>query len=87
MASMNISLPEELKDYVEERTRGAYSTPSEYVRDLIRQDRRQHAQERLDTLLAEGLASGKPVPAGSKFWSELRGEATARLSGRRRARK
>jgi hypothetical protein len=32
MTSMNISLPEELKEYVEERTHAGYSTPSEYVR-------------------------------------------------------
>jgi len=42
MTSMNISLPEELKEYVERRTQNGYSTPSEYVRELIRadQDRR-----------------------------------------------
>jgi len=35
MTSMNISLPEELKEYIEEQTQRGYSTPSEYVRELI----------------------------------------------------
>jgi hypothetical protein len=35
MTSMNVSLPEELKEYVEAQTKRGYSTPSEYVRELI----------------------------------------------------
>ena len=39
-SSLHVSLPDELRAYVEERTNGKsrYSTPSEYVRDLIRRD-------------------------------------------------
>ena len=47
---MNVSLPEELKEYVEAQTRGVYSTPSEYVRELIRGDQKRRAKEKLDTL-------------------------------------
>ena len=35
MTSMNISLPQELKKYIERQIKTGYSTPSEYVRDLI----------------------------------------------------
>ncbi len=48
MTSLNISLPEALKEYVEGQvTSGDWSTPSEYVRELIRQDkeRRLHGLE------------------------------------------
>jgi antitoxin ParD1/3/4 len=48
MTSLNISLPEPLKDYVEGQiASGDWSTPSEYIRELIRQDkeRRLHALE------------------------------------------
>jgi Arc/MetJ-type ribon-helix-helix transcriptional regulator len=38
MTSMNISLPQELKEYIEQQTKIGYSTPSEYVRELIRGD-------------------------------------------------
>ena len=60
MATMNISLPDAMKDWVEAQARtGRYSNASDYVRDLIRRD-----QERADTLaelqalLTQGLESG-----------------------------
>src|ERR1035438_2321984 len=45
MTSMNVSLPEELKEYVETQTRQGYSTPSEYVRELIREDQKRRARK------------------------------------------
>jgi antitoxin ParD1/3/4 len=40
MASLNISLPQPLKKYVESQVSlGDYGTPSEYVRELIRRDK------------------------------------------------
>ena len=36
MTSMNVSLPEDLKEYAEAQTKYGYSTPSEYIRELIR---------------------------------------------------
>lgn len=60
MATMNISLPNPMKDWVNTQTiDGRYANASDYVRDLIRKD-----QERLDKikrmqgLIDEGLASG-----------------------------
>jgi antitoxin ParD1/3/4 len=48
MATMNISLPDAMKQWVEGRTRtGKYSNASDYVRDLIRRD-----QERADKIAA-----------------------------------
>jgi antitoxin ParD1/3/4 len=46
--SLHVSLPEEMRAYVDLRTNGqnAYSTPEEYVRALIRKDMEQE-QERL----------------------------------------
>lgn len=84
MTSMNISLPEELKDYVETQTKSGYSTPSEYVRELIRDDRKRRAKERLDTLLLEGLDSGAPIPADARFWAELKQQARKRLAAGKR---
>jgi antitoxin ParD1/3/4 len=54
--SLNVSLPEGLKAFVKDRVaEGRYSTPSDYVRELIRSDQKRQAQERLDQLLLEGL--------------------------------
>src|ERR1017187_5874970 len=79
MTSMNISLPQELKDYIERQTKAGYSTPSEYLRELVREDQKRRAKERLDTLLLEGLDSGEALPATPAFWDELKREAFAKL--------
>jgi antitoxin ParD1/3/4 len=56
--SLNVSLPEGLKTFVKEQVAtGRYSTPSEYVRELIRSDQKRQAKEQLDRLLLEGLDS------------------------------
>ena len=62
MATMNVSLPDPMKSWVEERTSdGRYSNVSDYVRDLIRRDQARHeAIRELQALLDEGLASGEP---------------------------
>jgi antitoxin ParD1/3/4 len=86
MTSMNISLPEELRQYVEAQTKSGYSTPSEYVRELIRKDQRRQAQQRLEELLLEGLNSGGPVVADEKFWSDLKAGALAQMESRRKSR-
>ncbi len=87
MTSMNVSLPEELKEYVEARTKSGYSTPSEYVRELIREDQKRRAKAKLDALLLEGLKSGKPIPMDAKFWAELKQEALNKLASRRQVRR
>lgn len=78
--TMNISLPAVLRDYVAERVAGgAYSSASEYVRELIRTDRaRQQGQARLEELLVEGIASGPAVDWTDDDWTALR----ARVAGR-----
>lgn len=62
MATMNVSLPDPMKSWVEDRTRGGrYSNVSDYVRDLIRQDQqRQQTIAEIQGLIDEGLASGHP---------------------------
>ncbi|WP_027246074.1 type II toxin-antitoxin system ParD family antitoxin [Leisingera daeponensis] len=60
MATMNVSLPDQMKDWVEERARtGTYANSSDYVRDLIRRDQaRAAAIAELQTAIDAGLASG-----------------------------
>ena len=61
---MNVSLPDPMKSWVEERTRdGRYSNVSDYVRDLIRRDQaRQQAVTEIQALVEEGLESGEAQP-------------------------
>lgn len=56
MTSLNISLPEALKEYVEGQVAsGNWGTPSEYVRELIRQDK----ERRLGALEQDLIAAAK----------------------------
>jgi len=87
MTSLNVSLPQQLKDYVEQHTRAGCSTPSEYVRELIREDQERRSRERLDSLLVDGLNSGEPLSAGPVFWDELKQDALAKLRKRSKMKK
>jgi antitoxin ParD1/3/4 len=60
MATMNVSLPETMKAWVEAQTRsGRYSNASDYVRDLVRRDQ-ERAQKiaELQALISAGIDSG-----------------------------
>jgi antitoxin ParD1/3/4 len=70
MATMNISLPESLKEFVDVQVAGrGYGTSSEYVRELIRKDQ---DREHLRNLLLEGAASPLEGPADEIFFAALR---------------
>jgi len=60
MATMNVSLPKQMKEWVEQRSsNGQYANASDYIRDLIREDQaRREATAELQALIDEGLESG-----------------------------
>jgi antitoxin ParD1/3/4 len=69
--TINISLPAALGRFVRQRMAGkGFENTSEYFRQLIREDQRRAEDERLESLLLEGLASGKPEPATDQWWEE-----------------
>ena len=87
LASLNISLPQSLKDYVEAQVKeGGYSTPSEYVRQLVRQDQKQRAEQKLEALLLEGLNSGEPIEITPEYWERKRRQLVERHSKKTAAR-
>lgn len=58
MTTVTISLPESLKVFIETQiARGGFGTVSEYLCVLIRDDRYRKEQEKLETMLLEGLRS------------------------------
>ena len=68
---MNISLPDALRFYVDDRVaRGDYGTSSEYVRDLIRKDQ---GRRQLRDLLLDGAASPPTTAADQVYFDGLRG--------------
>ena len=70
MSTINISLPEALRDFVDNQVdaRG-YASSSEYIRELIRRDQdHQHLRQ----LLLDGAASGQAVTADQDYFDRLR---------------
>ena len=74
MATMNVSLPDPMRDWVEAQIEGGqYANASDYIRDLIRHDQRR--AQALETAIAEGLESGR----SSRQADDIMAEAKARL--------
>jgi antitoxin ParD1/3/4 len=81
MKSINISLPDSMRAYVEEVVaKEGYSTLSEYFRELVRQDQKRKATERLETLLLEGLESGTATAIAPQDWQDIRSAVRERLA-------
>lgn len=81
MTTMNVSLPDTLKDFVDHQVQErGYSTSSEYVRDLIRNDQVRQAEQRLAALLLEGLESGPAIPVDKSYWANKRAALKQRHS-------
>jgi antitoxin ParD1/3/4 len=82
MSTMNISLPEALKAFVDEQvSERGYGTSSEYVRELIRKDQ---DRLRLRNLLLEGAASAPAAPADTAYFDRLRERVRGRAKPRAR---
>jgi antitoxin ParD1/3/4 len=75
MATLNISLPEGMKVFVESQVRKgeSYTSASDYVRALIREDQKRKAEEK-EALLLEGLGSGEPIEANAAWWKKKKEE-------------
>ncbi|MGU8077240.1 type II toxin-antitoxin system ParD family antitoxin [Burkholderia pyrrocinia] len=70
MSTMNISLPDSLKDYVDEQVgECGYGTSSEYVRELIRKDQ---DRKRLRAMILQGAASGLADSVDADYFESLR---------------
>ena len=70
MSTMNISLPDSLKAFVDEQVRQrGYGTSSEYVRELIRRDQ---DRLRLRELLLAGASSAPTAPVNEAYFDRLR---------------
>ena len=79
MATMNVSLPKPLKDWVDAQARsGRYGSASDYVRDLIRRDQeRAAAVAELQDRVTEGLESGVSDRTPDDVLAEARARAKA----------
>ena len=70
MSTMNISLPDSLKAYVDDQVVGrGFGTSSEFVRNLIRKDQ---DRQNLRALLLDGAGSAPAEPADKAYFDSLR---------------
>ena len=75
MSTMNISLPDSLRAFVDEQVHArGYSTSSEYVRELIRKDQER---QQLRGLLADGAASPPVGIADADYFATLHKRAAS----------
>lgn len=70
MATMNISLPDSLKTFIDDEVADkGFGTSSEYIRALVRKEQQV---ERLRALLLEGRNSGSGQPVDDAYFERLR---------------
>ena len=78
---MTISLPDPMREFVEaEVTEGNYGSASELFRELLRERQKRKAQEKLETLLLEGLESGKPIEVTPDYQKKRQQKFREKLS-------
>ena len=82
MATMNISLPEPLREFVDEEVaRGGYSSVSEYMRELVRKAK---GEKQLEANLLDALESSDLGELGPELLSRLRDRARSVAAAKRR---
>src|SRR5262245_34666162 len=59
MSTMNISLPESLREFVQSRAAQRYGSVSEYIRELVREDERRARLEHNEEALVKGLSDSR----------------------------
>jgi antitoxin ParD1/3/4 len=76
MATLNLSLPDAMKAWVEAQTEGGqYNNASEYVRDLIRRDQQDRQElERLQAAIEQGRSSGTSPSSAEEILTAARAE-------------
>jgi antitoxin ParD1/3/4 len=78
LPTMNISLPENLKDFVESRVQsGDYSSVSEFMRELVRREQKEQLRDQLEQKLLDGLNSGESIESTPAMWRDLHQEVRA----------
>ncbi len=86
MATMNISLPDAMKAFVEEQAaKEGFVSVSEYLRSLIRETQSRQAKREVEAKLIEAIEDGPSSPMTRDDWEAIEREGMERL-GRERGR-
>jgi antitoxin ParD1/3/4 len=83
MDPLSVSLPADMKEFVEREVRaGGFATADEYVRALLRTEQQRKARENIEALLLEGVRSNSASPMTRQDWDEIRNEVRERHAKR-----
>jgi antitoxin ParD1/3/4 len=83
METLNIDLPDSLKDFVLSQTaEGGYRCVSEYVGELIRAEQNRRGRQSLEEAVLKGLSSGQSTPMTPEDWQDIRREVRERHAKR-----
>ena len=83
MQTMNISLPDPMKQYVEEQVnRGSYSSASEYVRELVRADQKRQGKDAFELRLVKSINSGESIAITPEMLDDARRRLRTRAKSR-----
>ena len=82
MATMNVSLPDKMKQWVEDQVQtGRYGNASDYVRDLVRRDQeRAEKKAEFERLVKEGIDSGVSPLSPEEIFANARRKAGVKTS-------
>lgn len=81
--SMNISLPESMREWIEERVAAeGFGTASEYLRALVREDQKRKARKALERKLVDALESGEATEMTQADWAHIRSTVRERLKAK-----
>ncbi|MEH2379916.1 MAG: type II toxin-antitoxin system ParD family antitoxin [Nostoc sp.] len=80
MTQFNISLPPAVEEYLHQQiSQGDYKNLEDYIYHLILEDQKRNTQEKLETMLIDGLDSGAPIPITEEWWQQKRAELVKKL--------
>jgi len=80
MTQFNISLPPAVEEYLHQQiSQGDYKNLEDYIYHLILEDQKRNTQEKLETMLVDGLDSGAPIPITEEWWQQKRAELVKKL--------
>ena len=81
MFQLTVSLSNDLKGFIEERTaKHGFDTAEEYIEFLLRMEILRLDRDKVEALIQEGLDSGEPTPMTKDDWARLRRELEERLT-------
>ena len=83
ITNISISFPESVREFIEEQVSAyGFGTASEYLRELVLQDKKRKEQEKLEVMLLKAMESGNRIEVTAEYWERKKAELTARCGAK-----